>query len=401
MITLGPNGLAINTFDEVLAEVQTDFRSSIFGVSVATKLSSSMGQLQRLISLRDHQWQEKTLEVYQSINARLAEGNHLDQRNSLLGMTRLSAAYAEVLGTATGTPSTSILNETRVSVGGNVFQVADGPYVIGAGGTIGSVKVVAEEFGEINVSLLGAWTIVDSVSGFDSFDDDSQTVIGRLVETDTEYRARAEIERYRRGTGPLLAIEAAVSDVTGVTYVKAWENVDTVPVDSDGIPYHAINVVVVGGDDTEVATAIRNSMPAGHLAYGTDVSVALSIGPDQRTISFDRVTSIDIWITATLTTSTSEESAPADLTTVVEDALLDYTLGTVDPNTGNRSGGAWEIGTDVLPVRLSGTLAEIAGHDGIAITTSLDDIVYNGNKRAINIREQAVTARAKITVVEV
>jgi uncharacterized phage protein gp47/JayE len=387
MITLTSAGLAIDTFDVILSEIQTAFRTA-FGVSISTSPSSAAGQLQRLLAHREETFQQLLLRAYQNLDPRLAEGVHLAQRNSLLGVTQLGAQYAEVVGTATCSGSCTINNGFRVSVGGYVFEVAEGPYSIVGAGTIPGIQLVAQQLGEVDVSVLGAWTLVDSVSGFTSFDDTSQPVLGRLLETDTEYRARAERERYRRGSGPLAAIEAAVSRVTGVTYVRAWENVDTDPVDTDGIPYHAINVVVQGGDDTEVAEAIRDSMPAGHLAYGTSVSEIVTSGAETKTVSFDRVTSVNLWVRATLTTSTSEEVAPDDLESLVETTLLAYTAEN------------WDIGSDVLPFRLSGALAGIVGVDGILIETSLDGASYNTSKRTISLRQQAILALARITVVE-
>lgn len=389
MITFGPNGLAINTYDEILAEIQTDYRTA-FGVSIATKVDSMAGQLQRLQALRESQIQEVALELWQSLDPRLAEGVPLDVRNSLLGVTRLPAAYAEVLGTFTGDPTTEIPDGFRVQVGDYVFQTANGPYTIGAGGTVSDVEVVAEELGEVDVSVLGAWSLVDALSGVDAFDDDSQPVLGRLEETDAGYRERAEVERYRRASGPLDAIESAVSQVDGVTYVRAYHNITTDPVDSDGIPYHAINVVVVGGLDAEVAAAIWESGPAGHLFYGTDVTETVTSGVHEIEVSFDRVTEIELWVDIVAATSTSEETPPADLEALVRATLLDWT---------NEN---WNIGTDVLPHRLVGSLASIAGVDGFTITTSLTGGggSYNGNKRAISLREQAVLTDARITFSE-
>ena len=72
MISFGPAGLAIDNFETILSEVQTDFRNA-YGVSVATELKSSAGQMQRILALREQQWHERTLDLYQSLDPRLAE----------------------------------------------------------------------------------------------------------------------------------------------------------------------------------------------------------------------------------------------------------------------------------------------------------------------------------------
>ncbi len=388
MINFGADGLTIDTFETILAEVQAGFRTA-FGSIIATKVTSSAGQLQNLIALRESQLQEKLLQVYQGTDPRLAEGVILDQRNSLLGIDREPDDQAEVLGTASGTPATAINDGVRVQVGSFVFEVVDGPYVIGGGGTIGSVRVRAQEPGEVDVTLLGAWTILDSVAGFVSFDDDSQPNAGRVVESDAEYRARAEIERYRRSSGPLAAIEASVSSIDEVSYVRAYHNITTDPTDANGIPLWAINVVVEGGDAAEVAAAIFAGGPAGHLFFGTDESEDVPDGVGGTvSIGFDRVDSISLYVRATLTTSTSEETAPDDLEALVRTTLLAYTAAN------------WSIGTDVLVHKLSGSLASIVGVDAVLIETSLDGVAWSTAKRSISIRQRAVLTDGRITFVE-
>jgi hypothetical protein len=389
-LSFDANGLQIQTYGEILEEVQADFVSA-WGSAIATRFDSAAGQLQRILALRIAQAQEKLLQLVHSFDPRLAEGTSLDQRNSLIGVIRTPATYGRVLATITGTPATSIPDGTRVSVGGYVFATSGGPYVIGGGGTVGSVLLVAQLAVPIVVSTLGAWTIVDSVSGFTSINDDSQPVFGNALETDAAYRARAEIERYRRASGPLVAIEAAVSAVEGVTYVRAEHNVDPAnDPDANGIGLHEINVVVVGGDDTEVAQAIQDSGPAGHRFIGAE-EVTLGSGANAEVVGFDRVTEITLWIDVVATTSTSEEEQVDDLPASALAALLAYT-------TAN-----WGIGSDVLPARLAGVVADLQGVDAAAVEVSIDDgaaDAYSTAKRVITIRQQAVAIAARITIAE-
>jgi len=392
------SGVSVETFDEVLDGVQENFRSSI-STSIATSLDSSAGQMQRQIATPNQLIQEKIQQMYQAFDPRLAEGVHLDQRNSLLGISRLPAARAEVLGTATFSAAATLTDGFRVSVGGFEFSVIGGPYAILGAGTITDVRLRSSALQPIDVSTLGAWSLVDVLAGFDSFDDTSQPIAGRRVETDTEFRARAEIERFRRASGPLAAIDANVLSVTGVTYARAWHHVDPALGDPDpatGIPLWAINVVVEGGDDAAVAEAIQQSGPAGSLFYGTDVSVVLGTDTFQQTYSFDRVSETDMWIRATLTTSTSEETglAAGDLTSAVQTALAAFATS------------SWIIGKDALPVEVACAIiaADVPGIDAITIELSTDDGVgdaYSNAKRSISLRQRAVYDDARLTIVEV
>lgn len=393
------NGLQVQTFDEVLTEVQDEFRTRISS-SIATEVQSFAGQLQRIIATFDQQQQEKLLELYQSLDPRLAEGANLDIRNAgNLGVTRLPAQSAEVLGTITGTAATIIPNGNRFSVGGFEFSVIDGPYTIGGGGTVSNVRLQSTLMQAIDVSTLGAWSIVDAIVGLTGFDDDSQPILGRVVESDADYRARTEIERFRRSSGPLAAINANVLAVEGVTFAQAYHNVDPVngdPVDSNGVPLFAINVVVEGGDDTNVAQAIQDAGPAGTVFFGTDVSVTLGEGEFAQIVSFDRVTDVDMWIRVTLTTSTSEGTplAPAERDAAVDAALQAFT------------DTQWVIGKDAIPAEIAGaiTSAGVPAIDDILVELSLDNggtDPFSAVKRVISIRERASYATARLSVVEV
>lgn len=387
MITFDANGLQFTTFEQVVEEIADDFRAA-FGSNILTGVSSTFGQLIRIMAMRESKLYELIAAVVESLDPRLAEGAAQDARYSLLGITREAARPALVTGTASGTPATAIANGVRLSVGGYTFAVVDGPYVIGGGGTV-EIHLEAAEDGPVDVSILGAWSILDTVSGFDAFDDTEQTDAGRLLETNAEFRERAEVERYRRGQGPLVAIEAAVSAIEAVEYVAAYHNVTVDPVDADGVPLHAIHVVVVGGDPAEIAAAIVASGPAGHLFYGVDESVEVTTGSDTQVVGFDRVTSIPIYVRATLTTSTAtDESAPDDLEDLTVAALVAYATARL------------QIGVDVLAHRFAGAISSTAGVDDILVETSLDGVTWSTDKIEISNTEQAVLTAARVTFVE-
>lgn len=397
MIEVDSSGLTIQTYEEILEDIQEEFRSRI-STAIATSLGSMAGQLQRIMALREYQAQERALALYQALDPRLSEGVFQDRQNALLGLERLPNTSAVVSGTATGTSGTVINNGVLLTVGGSQFAVTNGPYTIGAGGTVSGVELTATEFGEVDVATLGAWTIDTPVTGFDSFADDSQSIYGRLVETSTEYRTRAEVERYRRSSQTLRAIEASVSSVEGVTYARAWDNITTEPTDADGIPYGAINVVAEGGTDADVAQAILDAAPAGHDLYGwptpsgSFVSVTIGSGTLSEIVEFNRVTEFDLWIRVSVVTSTSEELAPddADLEAAIDAALLEYT-------TAN-----WQIGTDVLPYKLIGAIsaAGIDGIDSITVehSTTSGSGPWSSAKLPISIRQRAVYSSARLVV---
>jgi uncharacterized phage protein gp47/JayE len=384
-------GLTIQTYAEVLANVQSEFRTRI-SARVATSAASLLGQVQRIVALFDYRAQERLQYLYQMLDPRLAEGVHLDARLLSLGLTREPALRAEVLGTITTTDTATIPNGTRYSCGGFVFAVINGPYSRTGAGTITGVRLQSELYQAIDVSGLGAWSVVDAIADVTGFDDTSQPIVGRVEETDAEFRARAEEERFARANGPLDMIEAGVGLVEGVTYARAYDNTDpTQDPDSDGIPYDAVNVVVSGGTNEAVAAAIEDYGPAATRYYGS-TEVTLGSGATARVVGFDRVSDVDMYLRITVTSSTSEDADQALSQPELESAL--HALLTTWTATN------WTIGKDVIPAEIIGAVmtAGIPAIDAVTVEVSDDGASWSTSKYAITIRQQAKYSEARLTV---
>ena len=386
-------GLAIQTYAEALAEIQAEWRTRI-SARISTTADSFAGQMQAIHALYDYRMQEILQRGHQARDPRLASGAHLDIALSGLGVDREPAVRAEVLATVTSTGDISIPDGTRVSVGGFTFATIGGPYARTGAGTITSVRVRSELYQPIDVSTLGAWTITDTITDWTEIDDTSQPIAGSEIEIDGAYRARAEIERYKRASGPLPALDAGVGSAPDVSYARAYENVDaSTDPDADGIPYDAINVVAEGGLDADVAAAIEQYGPAATFYHGA-TSVTVGTGTRARIVSFDRVEDVDMYIRVTVTTSTSEDVADAleqaVLEAAVEAALLTYTAA------------QWGIGQDAIPAKLHGAVSTsgIPAIDGLLVEVSTDGSSWQTTKQNITIRQRAIYSAARVTTVE-
>lgn len=396
---LSPTGLEIQTYEEILEEIVVALGAALGLDAAQTQrvrdgVESSLGQIVRVEAERESVLQESLLAVYNTISW-YAEGALLDRVVGLLGVTRRAAFPSRVLGTATGTTGTLIPNGTRVQYGPaqTIWAVADGPYTIGPGGTSGDVAMVSEESAAHVVALdpvagFDEWVVLDTVVGFDAFGADVQPVVGDQVEQDTALRVRAGVEAFRRGQGPLKAIEAAVTEVLGVTFVRAWENTGDAT-DADGIRSRSINVVVEGGPDAEVVAAILASRPAGMRLHGSDIVETVDLGSGRAVVvRADRVADLPIWIRVTLTTSTSEELQTPNVAAVVETRLLE------------RAPSMFGIGADVLPLRLGAQLADLSGIDAALVELSLDGVVWSSAKQPVSIRQRPTFAAARISALE-
>ena len=98
---------------------------------------------------------------------------------------------------------------------------------------------------------------------------------GAPIETDAALRQRQTIAVIAPSRTVLDGIKAAVLALPGVTQAQAYEN-DTNVTDSNGIPPHAIALVVSGGTVLSIATAISNKKTPGAYTYGTTTQSVLS-----------------------------------------------------------------------------------------------------------------------------
>lgn len=399
--TLDTTGLTIQSFDDVFAEFVASLQSGLALTNaqtdrVRTAVTSTLGNWSRISAENEARIQEMLLAVYNTL-AIESQGVQLDRVVRLLGVSRRAAENSRVLGLATGTAATAIPDGTRIRYNptGAVFLV-DGAQVLNGSGELDDMPVVAETDAAIEVALDPAvgfddWTVLDTIVGFSDvggFEATEQPIVGHPIEVDAALRVRANTEAYRRAQGPLVAIDAAVADVSGVTYVRTYDNRDTQPTDADGIPWKAINVVVEGGSDLDVANAIWRSRSAGAGLFGAVQQAIIDRYGRTQIVGFDRVDELRIYIRVTVTTSTSEETAPADLRDQVIARLTE------------RAPLLFGIGADVLPLRLAAQLADISGIDAALIELSLDGVSYSSAKRAVTIRQRATFDGDDITYVE-
>ena len=172
-------------------------------------------------------------------------------------------------------------------------------------------------------SDLNAGTLTEIATplvGWNTVNNTEDSVPGLDDETDEELIIRGRGELQKPGTGPVNAIRADLLDVDGVTSVTVFENVDDIA-DATGLPGHAIECMVLGGADADIAQQIFDSKPAGTQAYGTTVitSVTDDAG-NNNPISFTRPTVVDVYLELDLVVDLGDYSG----STTVKEALVSY-----------------------------------------------------------------------------
>ncbi len=209
--------------------------------------------------------------------------------------------------------------------------------------------------------------IVTAVSGWDNVTNLLDAVLGTDIETDAAFRIRRELLLTLSGKGTVDTIRAKLLLVTGVTAAIVFENTTDV-VDSNGVPAHGIEAVVLGGTDLAIAQAIFDDKAAGIETFGADITeVIVDDAGNSHTINGSRADPVEMFIDITVVT---DGNYPADGDTQVATLLanLDLVLG---------------IGDDVI--YLVSQAAALSACDGVSGV--IDITVFQLDKRPV-----AVTA---------
>ncbi len=335
-LSLTPEGLVTQTQEEIVEELGAKARAT-FGNNTNTSTSSFLGQLFNIFGELRALDQQTLLAVYQSFDRNQALGVSLDQRGALTGSVRDGATNSVVEGliefSGPGTTVNGDLiqnddNQTQWEVINGPYSDTGGPYPEFVAGTYQAVDT-----GPILANAGTNWSLITlpaGVAGFTNPTDDAN--LGQDQQTDPAFRRSQQVELFARGTGPLAAISGVVSKVDGVSEVRTYHNPATSPVDANGIPFKAFNVVVetnppVPGAQLEqdIADAIFSATGAGGEAFGTDVGpiTVTDIEGEPHDVFFDLISLQDVFINVTLDTTGTEQPVSENLAQVVEDAILE------------------------------------------------------------------------------
>lgn len=439
MAGLESTGFVIKTFDEIKTDVEEKQRASL-GDDLNQSASSLLGNLNAIVS----QFLKEGWEVAQAVNAAFdpeqASGVALDVLCSLTGVQRLAATKSRVTLTATGTPTT-VLGAGRIAripgstrfvtiAGGTItaltswvnttaYNVGDrrtnsskcyvcitagtsagsgGPTTTASNITDGTVhwKYIGSGTGAVDLvadaentgPLIGnAGTVTEIVtpqSGWTSINNLTDAEIGNDEESDSVLRLRRENSLRVTGAAGADAVRADVLDVEGVTECFVFQNVTDV-VNSDGVPAGSIEVVVRGGVDADIRTAIWKSVAAGIYTYGSVSGTITDAAGNSQTVRFSRPTDRTIYVRIDVTKDAL--TFPADGSTQIKTSVAAW----AQANLG--------IGDDVVQSQLYGPVFDISGVvDVTKLWISFSNPATTPNNLSITSRQIADIQTANITV---
>ena len=297
--SIGPAGLTVSSYQSILQD-NLDAYLNIYGQSQYVETDSAIYQLLSIISLKQADQNNGLQLVYDQSSPQTAIGAGLDRQVKMNGLARDPFTFSTAVLSLTGTEGALLVNCFAQDQAGNLWalppslNLSFGTTHVTA--TCTTPGAVSADPGAINIiaTPVSGWT-----PPYATVTNAAAAVPGNPVETDSQLRARQSVSVALPSLTPITGTVAAVLATKNVTRVApgyptpggpgtSIEN-PTGVVDSWGNPAHSITMVVEGGADADVGSAIYAKKTIGCFTSGTtSVVVSDPVTGFTNTISFYR-----------------------------------------------------------------------------------------------------------------
>lgn len=270
-VTIDETGIHAPSYDDVLTYVQTLYRG-IYGSDIYIEADSQDGQFLAIVAQALHDNNSQAVAVYNAFSPSTAQGLGLSRVVKINGISRKVATNSTVDVLLGGNAGTVITDGVVKDDDGNSWDLPS-TVTIPAAGQI-TVTATAQTAGDIRAAVGTVNSISTATRGWHSVTNLVEAEAGDAVETDSTLRQRQKKSTALPSQTLNDGLEGAIASISGVTFVKVYEN-DTNSTDDNGIPAHSICAVVDGGDVDDIALVIANKKTPGTGTYG-DTTVDVS-----------------------------------------------------------------------------------------------------------------------------
>lgn len=294
---------------------------AIYGADVVLTSDSQDGQWLAIQAKAIYDSAAQGASTFNSFSPTTAQGIGLDRVVKINGINRQSPTNSTVDLTVVGQAGTtlgSIANPAQAI--DTLSQIWNLPVTtIPSGGTI-TVTATASLPGSLQAAANTVTGIYTPTLGWQTVNNATPASPGQPVQSDAELRIRQTESTANPSLTVLEGTLGAVLNVTGVTFAQDYEN-DTDTTDANGLPPHSICIVVSGGADADIASAIQIHKTPGTNTFGdTSVNTTDSHGMP-LVISFQRAVPANIGVQITLSTTSSWST---DFETQIALSVADY-----------------------------------------------------------------------------
>lgn len=313
----------------------TDGYKSIYGSDTYMGADSQDGEWAGIQAKAIDDVNAAVVSSYNSFRPSFAQGAGLASLVKLNGMTKKVASFSSVSVNVVGVQFTKIVNGLWADAANNVWALP-ATVVIPPAGVI-SVTATCQTVGAVAIGLGVKGAIKTQTRGWQSVTTDitNPVSLGAPVELDAQLRVRQATSTAQPSITVLDGIVGAILQLPGVITCRGYENDDDVP-DINGLPGHAISLVVEGGDQAAIAAIIlKKKVPGGNTFGNTIVQVPDAYGIP-RQIAFFIPTQVGIFWSLNIRALTGYT---VDIGASIQQSLTNWTnaLGTGSSIIANRA----------------------------------------------------------------
>lgn len=383
------DGISVQTYQEIYDELADGYRA-IYGSEINLDPDSPDGQRVGIEAQLILDLQTYGLTLYQQLDPDFAFGEAQNRLIKLSGIQRRPATRSQVdVSVTTDRPVTLpadyAVEDTLGQSWGTLTEVS-----IPAGTT--TVTLFSEVFGAIEAGAATVTEPVTFVTGVTNVTNPLAATVGVEEETAEELRIRRNRSLRNPATSTLGGVFTAITQLTGVTDIAAFEN-DTDLYDATlDIDPHTMWLVVEGGAVDDIIETIAKNKTGGTGLKGAATGTYLEtlFKPDgtpyviTHEMAFDRPVLVPLYVR--LTATRKDPAVPVDVA-AIENALL------AKPWVINEDAIASDLYSDVYT---AGTTFVAT-----ALEVSLDGITYFDSSVATAANEKFTLDVADIDVTEV
>lgn len=246
---------------------------------------------------------------YNSFSPATAQGVGLSRVVRINGIERGLATHSTVELTVVGTAGTALTNAIAIDTLQQQWSIPN--LVIPFGGTI-TVTATSLTEGAILAEPGTITGIFTPTQGWQTVTNTFAATPGAPVISDAQLRTQQALSTANPSQNSFDGEVGAVAAVSGVVASVGYEN-DTDVTDGNGLPPHSTSMVVSGGTDSDIATAIQIHKAPGANTYGTTSVPLVDSRGMPLTINFFRPVDAIIHVEVTITPGTNYIGSTAAL----------------------------------------------------------------------------------------
>lgn len=343
---LTSRGLIVPDTSTTRQQVEAEFRA-VFGQDLDTDPSTPQGVLITRVTEERDAVARNNAEVANQINPDVSGGIFLDALWRLTGGKRNEEVRSIITGVNLGgVPGTFIpAGSLALSTSGFRFELVSPRILDSLGEATGDFRAL--DSGSIGVPPHGLDSVASSVLGWETVDNPTSAIPGRVQEGDAASRRRRRQTLALQTTSVNEAIVSRLYDlpeVRSLYYLENYADTDQV-VDGIAMRKHSIWVCVEGGIDEDIAQVLFETKTVGG-GYNGAVEVTVYDPSNGRPylVKFDRPEEVQLLIRITI----KETSLDADR--LIPELVMNYVNGNLEGDI------SFVVGSDVSPFEVSGAI---------------------------------------------